>query len=72
VGVDDISMARFITPPLTTVRVRMTDMGTRALESLAFQVENPEGTKKSVQVLQTELVVRRSCGSPKVAGQYRA
>jgi LacI family transcriptional regulator len=71
VGFDDIPMARFITPPLTTVRVRMTDMGSRALEGLAFQVENPEGTKKSVQVLQTELVVRRSCGSPKVAGQYR-
>lgn len=72
VGFDDIPMARFITPPLTTVRVRMTDMGSRALEGLAFQVENPGGTKKSVQVLQTELVVRRSCGSPKVAGQYRA
>ena len=69
VGFDDIPMARFISPPLTTVRVRMTDMGSRALEGLAFQIENPEGTRNSVQVLQTELVVRRSCGSPKVAGR---
>lgn len=68
VGFDDIPTARFIAPPLTTVRVRMTDMGTRALECLAFQIDNPEGTKTSVQVLQTELVVRRSCGSPKVTG----
>jgi LacI family transcriptional regulator len=65
VGFDDIPTARFVTPPLTTVRVRMTEMGSRALESLAFTMENPEGTKNSVQVLQTELVVRRSCGTPK-------
>lgn len=69
VGFDDIPTARFISPPLTTVRVRMTEMGSRALEGLAFQIENPAGTKNSVQVLQTELVVRRSCGSPKAAGR---
>ena len=69
VGFDDIPTARFITPPLTTVRVRITDMGSRALESLAFQIEHPEGTRNSTQVLQTELVVRRSCGSPRVAGR---
>jgi LacI family transcriptional regulator len=71
VGFDDIPTARFVTPPLTTVRVRMTDMGSRALDSLAFQIENPEGTKHSVQVLQTELVVRRSCGSPKTKALYQ-
>ena len=71
VGFDDIPTARFVTPPLTTVRVRISDMGTRALETLAFQVENPDGTKRSNQVLQTELVVRRSCGSPRGRGQYQ-
>jgi LacI family transcriptional regulator len=69
-GFDDIPTARFITPPLTTVRVRMTDMGSRALEGLAFQIEHPERTRKSAQVLQTELVVRRSCGSPRARGHY--
>jgi LacI family transcriptional regulator len=71
VGFDDIPTARFITPPLTTVRVRITDMGSRALETLAFQVENPQGTRRSSQVLQTELVVRRSCGSPRARGPSR-
>jgi LacI family transcriptional regulator len=71
VGFDDIPTARFVTPPLSTVRVRISDMGTRALETLAFQVENPEGTRRSNQVLQTELVVRRSCGSPHGRVQYR-
>jgi LacI family transcriptional regulator len=70
VGFDDIPTARFVTPPLTTVRVRISDMGTRALETLAFQIENPDGTRRSNQVLQTELVVRRSCGSPRGRGQY--
>jgi LacI family transcriptional regulator len=69
VGFDDIPMARFISPPLTTVRVRMTDIGSRALEGLAFQIDNPEGTRKVSQVLQTKLVVRLSCGSPKVAAR---
>lgn len=69
VGFDDIPMARFISPPLTTVRVRMTDIGSRALEGLAFQIENPEGTRTLNQVLQTKLVVRVSCGAPKAAGQ---
>ena len=71
VGFDDIPTARFVTPPLTTVRVRIAEMGSRALETLAFQVENPDGTKRSNQVLQTELVVRRSCGSPHGGGHYR-
>jgi LacI family transcriptional regulator len=70
-GFDDIPTARFVTPPLTTVRVRISEMGSRALETLAFQVENPAGTKRSNQVLQTELVVRRSCGSPRGGGHYR-
>lgn len=69
-GFDDIPTARFITPPLTTVRVRISDMGSRALECLAFEIENPEGTKKTVEVLQTELIVRRSCGSPRIASQF--
>ena len=70
VGFDDIPTARFVTPPLTTVRVRISEMGSRALETLAFQIENPEGTKRSNQVLQTELLVRRSCGSPRGQGKY--
>lgn len=70
VGFDDIPTARFIAPPLTTVRVRMTEMGSRALENLAFQIEHPENIKHSVQVLTTELVVRRSCGAPGRTGTF--
>lgn len=72
VGFDDIPMARFISPPLTTVRVRMTDIGSRALENLAFQIDNPEATRTVNQVLQTRLVVRVSCGAPRLAGDGKA
>jgi len=65
VGFDDIPIARFVTPPLTTVRVRMADMGGRALEQLAFIIANRDNTVQSEQILKTELVVRSSCGAQK-------
>jgi len=61
VGFDDIPIARFVTPPLTTVRVRMADMGGRALEQLVFSIENRISPKKSEQILKAELMIRKSC-----------
>jgi LacI family transcriptional regulator len=63
-GFDDIPITRYITPPLTTVRVRISDLGSRALEQLALTIEDPEHAKVSAQVLRPELVVRNSCASP--------
>ncbi len=67
-GFDDIPMARFVTPPLTTVRVRISDMGARALERLALAIETPDRGKSSAQSIKPELVVRTSCGAPAPAG----
>lgn len=61
-GFDDIPMARYVTPPLSTVRVRIADFGGRALERLAAAIEDPDGTSAARQVMATELVVRMSCG----------
>jgi LacI family transcriptional regulator len=63
-GFDDIPIARYITPPLTTVRVRISDLGSRALEQLVLTIEDPEHARVSAQVLRPELVVRTSCASP--------
>src|SRR4051812_47349262 len=38
-GFDDIPIARFVTPPLTTVRVRIVDLGRRAFERLAAVID---------------------------------
>ena len=60
-GYDDIPIARFITPPLTTVRVRIAELGSLALERLALAIDNPDRISTSPQTLRCELVVRNSC-----------
>jgi LacI family transcriptional regulator len=62
-GFDDIPTARFISPPLTTVRVRIADLGCRALELLAAAIDQPKETQPSTEVVPAELVIRASCGS---------
>lgn len=56
VGFDDIPLASDITPPLTTVRVPMFDLGARAL-TLALQ---PSASEIQVEHLPTEVIVRAS------------
>lgn len=62
-GFDDIPMARFVTPPLSTVRVRIAELGGRALKELAQMIENPSHENHPAQVLRPELVVRTSCAA---------
>ncbi|MFL6245290.1 MAG: LacI family DNA-binding transcriptional regulator [Thermoanaerobaculia bacterium] len=62
VGFDDIPIARFLTPPLTTVRVDIAELGRRAVTHVIGAVESGDGTKKR-DVIKTTLVVRESCGS---------
>jgi LacI family transcriptional regulator len=62
-GFDDIPLARFVAPPLTTVRVRIADLGREALEQLARQLENPGAAPARAQTLACEIIVRGSCGA---------
>ena len=62
-GFDDIPIARFVTPPLTTVRVRIADLGRRALERLAALIDKRGTTRRPTEQLACELVVRQSCGA---------
>ncbi|MGP8034756.1 MAG: LacI family DNA-binding transcriptional regulator [Steroidobacteraceae bacterium] len=62
-GFDDIPLARFVTPPLTTVRADIAALGLRALERLAGLIESgPADGQQSVERLPVEIVVRASCG----------
>ncbi len=56
VGFDDIPIARFLDPPLTTVKVPIAELGRRALQLLIGGEDQPAR-------LNTSLVVRRSCGA---------
>jgi len=69
-GFDDIPIARFITPPLTTVRVPIADLGSRATARLLHVLEGSNGRKGRQETLPTALMVRSSCGArlPERAG----
>ena len=58
VGFDDVPLASFCTPPLTTVRMPAIAMGARAGELLVERIGGEPATKHLW--LETELVVRRS------------
>lgn len=60
-GFDDIPIARFITPPLTTVRVPIAELGSRATARLLHALEDSEPRGRE-ETLPTTLVVRSSCG----------
>ena len=60
-GFDDIPMARYLTPPLTTVHVDMLWLGQRAVELLGEPRAPGESPRR--ELLPTTLVVRASCGS---------
>jgi LacI family transcriptional regulator len=62
-GFDDIPIARFVSPPLTTVRVSIAELGSRALDRLAAAIDSPGREKVSTEILGAELVVRASCGT---------
>ena len=60
-GFDDIPIARYVSPALTTVRVRIAELGELALERLVLAIAERGQDRHSVQVVRTELVVRSSC-----------
>ncbi len=59
---DDITAARFITPALTTMHVPTFGLGWSAAE-LLIQIIGGEAPKQSQVLLDTELIVRESCGA---------
>ena len=59
-GWDDIQVARYVSPPLTTVRQPLGLIGARAAELLFERIHT--GATPAGEVLPTELVVRASCG----------
>jgi LacI family transcriptional regulator len=62
-GFDDIPIARYITPPLTSVRVPIAELGERATRLLLEAVADGSDRKRRRGELKTELIVRNSCGT---------
>ena len=62
VGFDDIPIAQYVSPALTTVRVSIASLGSRAAARLFQCLAAGERPAHTHEVLPTELVIRRSCG----------
>lgn len=66
VGGDDAPLARYVEPPLTTLRQSMYDLGAQAARLLLEWVGNKRPPARRT-VLHTELVIRASCGAARGA-----
>ena len=62
-GFDDVPMARYVTPPLTTVSVRIAELGKLALEQLCMQIADSGSLVPIHQRITATLVVRASTAS---------
>ena len=69
-GFDDIPIARYVYPPLTTVRVDIAGLGARAVRTLVHAVGHKNEHARVRETLGTELVVRASCGAQVRAQGY--
>lgn len=63
VGFDDLPISRWFSPPLTTVRQPLVEMGRTAAEMLLKMINGSEPHSRQVE-LATELVVRSSTAPP--------
>ena len=60
-GFDDVPMARYVTPALTTIQVHIADLGRQAMEMLGTQITRPGSVARGTQRhVDAELVVRAS------------
>jgi LacI family transcriptional regulator len=61
-GFDDIPLARFMDPPLSSVHVPICDLGARAVGLLLNGVSHKNDHARKRERVSTHLVIRRSCG----------
>ena len=60
VGFDDIPFARYLSPPLTTVRAPIEQVGRQAVRQLIRLMDGEPA--EALTLMRTELVIRESCG----------
>lgn len=65
IGFDDISIAKFMLPPLTTVRMSGREIATSAVRTLIASLKNDPLARAAYELVTTRLVVRQSTSIPK-------
>jgi LacI family transcriptional regulator len=63
VGFDDIPLAEFMEPPLTTIHLPADGLGWGAADMLIKLINNTYPDRTPKVLLETEVVIRRSCGA---------
>jgi len=59
IGYDDIELARYLTPPLTTIHQPKDELGELAIDTLIHRLADPDASQQML-VLTPELVERAS------------
>ena len=67
IGFDDVHLAEYTIPPLTTVRMSCKDLAQSAVANLLWHLDRHETTAPPPQNIPTHLIVRQTTGLPKDA-----
>jgi DNA-binding LacI/PurR family transcriptional regulator len=65
VGFDDIYIASYLTPALTTIRQPITAIACAAMDAMFTLLRDPLADTAQVQRLERELIIRESCAPPR-------
>jgi DNA-binding LacI/PurR family transcriptional regulator len=71
VGFDDLPIAYYMDPPLTTIHLPAIDLARQAIDML-IQILSGKRLAKKQRILETHLVVRQSCGEQFKGGMASA
>jgi DNA-binding LacI/PurR family transcriptional regulator len=67
IGFDDVHIAQFMLPPLTTVRMSCSDIAQVAFSTLRHRIETASGRHAGPPV-ETKLIIRQTTGAPSQQG----
>ncbi len=59
-GFDDIFVSQYLSPPLTTVRINIEDIGKHAADTLIQRINNETGSPRVSHLAISELIIRES------------
>jgi DNA-binding LacI/PurR family transcriptional regulator len=65
IGFDDIHLAEYTIPPLTTVRMSCRELATQAVDNLLSRLKPVNHPNESVRKISTHLIVRQTTGLPR-------
>jgi DNA-binding LacI/PurR family transcriptional regulator len=71
IGFDDIGVANFYTPRLTTIRQPLEEMGRRTVELLIARIREPNRVHPEKLMLKPELIIRESTGPARTAASSK-